>query len=144
MTGVESIIRLLILLVFAAFFIMPLIFLVIGPTKPYTDWYDRTLSPLHFGALSGYVTAWNNIAMFGEGLIKTWVVNSVWYSIALGSPLSGNLYPFRLCIGDDAFQRPQGDHVADPDLNDSSRFSPGPAVVPGDECSSAWSIMPGR
>jgi len=32
--------------------------------------------------LSGYVTAWNNIAMFGEGLIKIWVVNSVWYSIA--------------------------------------------------------------
>lgn len=81
MTGIEAVIRILILLLFAAFFIMPLIFLLIGPTKPYTAWYDRKLSPLSIGSLSGYVTAWNNIAMFGQGLIRQWLINSLWYSL---------------------------------------------------------------
>ncbi|MCE5259889.1 MAG: carbohydrate ABC transporter permease [Chloroflexi bacterium] len=80
MTGIGEVIRWAILLIFAVFFIMPLVFLLIGPTKPYTAWYDRSLSPLHIGSLSGYVTAWNNIAMFGEGLIGKWLVNSLWYS----------------------------------------------------------------
>jgi multiple sugar transport system permease protein len=80
MTGIEATIRILIMLVFATFFIMPLVFLLIGPTKPYTAWYDKSLSPLHIGNLGGYVTAWNNIQMFGQGLIKTWVINSIWYS----------------------------------------------------------------
>lgn len=81
MTGIESVIRIVILLLFAAFFIMPLVFLVIGPTKPYTAWYDRSLPPLSIGSLGGYVTAWNNIAMFGQGLISQWLINSLWYSI---------------------------------------------------------------
>ncbi len=81
MTGIEATIRILIMLLFAAFFIMPLIFLLIGPTKPYTAWYDKSLSPLHIGDLSGYATAWSNIQMFGQGLIKTWLINSLWYSV---------------------------------------------------------------
>lgn len=82
MTGIEAVLRWVILLIFAAFFIMPLIFLLIGPSKPYTAWYDRSLSPLHFGSLSGYATAWNNIGMFGKGLIQKWLVNSLWYSVS--------------------------------------------------------------
>ena len=81
MNGIEWLIRMLILLVFAAFFIMPLIFLLIGPTKPYTTWYDRNVPPLAIGPLSGYITAWNNMLMFGEGLINKWLVNSLWYSL---------------------------------------------------------------
>jgi multiple sugar transport system permease protein len=80
MTGIEMTLRFLIMLLFAAFFIMPLIFLLIGPTKPYTVWYDRTIPPLAIGPLSGYVQAWNNILMFGEGLITKWLWNSLWYS----------------------------------------------------------------
>jgi len=82
MTIVEYVLRLLILLVFAAFFIMPLVWLLIAPTKPYTALYDRSIPPLTIGPLSGYITAWNNILMFGEGLINMWLWNSLVYSLS--------------------------------------------------------------
>jgi multiple sugar transport system permease protein len=81
MTSIEYLIRLLILLVFAVFFIMPLIWLLITPTKDWTVLYDRSVSPLAIGPLRGFVTAWNNVRMFGEGLILRWVTNSIWYSL---------------------------------------------------------------
>ncbi len=82
MTGIEYILRMLFLLIFAAFFIMPLVWLLIAPTKPYTTLYDRSVPPLMIGPLSGYVQAWNNILMFGEGLINQWLVNSLYYSLS--------------------------------------------------------------
>jgi multiple sugar transport system permease protein len=65
----------------ALFFFMPLIWLLIAPTKKWTDLYNRSIPPLQIGSLDGYVTAWNNILMFGEGLIQQWVFNSIWYSL---------------------------------------------------------------
>lgn len=82
MNIIEYVLRFLVLLLFATFFIMPLVWLLIAPTKPYTTLYDRTLNPLMIGPLSGYVTAWNNILMFGEGLINKWLVNSLYYSLS--------------------------------------------------------------
>jgi multiple sugar transport system permease protein len=81
MTPIEYGVRFLIMLVFAAFFIMPLVWLLIAPTKPYTTLYDRNVPPLMVGPLSGYITAWNNILMFGEGLINQWLWNSLYYSL---------------------------------------------------------------
>jgi multiple sugar transport system permease protein len=82
MTGIEMIIRWIFLLIFASFFIMPLVWLLIAPTKPYTALYDRNVAPLSIGTLYGYVQAWNNILMFGEGLINKWVINSLYYSLS--------------------------------------------------------------
>ena len=82
MTGLENVIRLLILLLFAAFFVMPLVWLVIAPTRIWQDMYDLTKSPLTIGPLSNYVQAWNNIALFGKGLLVQWTVNSIWYTTA--------------------------------------------------------------
>jgi multiple sugar transport system permease protein len=82
MTGLENAIRLLILLLFAAYFVMPLVWLLIAPTRIWQDMYDLTRSPLEIGPLSNYVQAWNNIALFGEGLLVQWTVNSIWYTIA--------------------------------------------------------------
>jgi len=82
MTGIEALIRIVILLAFAAFFIMPLVWLLIAPTKPYTMLYDRKVDPLTIGSLGGYAQAWANIRMFGEGLISKWVVNSLFYSLS--------------------------------------------------------------
>jgi multiple sugar transport system permease protein len=70
-----------ILLAFAIFFVLPLVWLLITPTKTWTVLYDRSISPLAIGPLSGFVNAWNNVRMFGEGLISKWVVNSIWYSL---------------------------------------------------------------
>lgn len=82
MTPIEYVLRLLFLLAFAAFFIMPLVWLLIAPTKPYTTLYDRNVAPLMIGPINGYVTAWNNILMFGEGLINKWLWNSLVYSLS--------------------------------------------------------------
>jgi multiple sugar transport system permease protein len=82
MTGIEVVVRWAFLLIFATFFIMPLIWLLIAPTKPYTMLYDRNVAPLTIGPLYGYVQAWNNILMFGEGLIRTWLINSLYYSLS--------------------------------------------------------------
>jgi len=82
MTGIEALIRIVILLAFAAFFIMPLVWLLIAPTKPYTMLYDRRVDPLTIGSLGGYAQAWANIRMFGEGLINKWVINSLLYSLS--------------------------------------------------------------
>ena len=82
MTGLENVLRMLILLVFAAFFVMPLVWLLVAPTRIWQDMYDLTKSPLELGPLSNYVVAWNNIALFGKGLLVRWTVNSVWYTLA--------------------------------------------------------------
>jgi len=82
LNAVEAVLRIIILLVFAAFFIMPLVWLLIAPTKPYTMLYDRRVDPLTIGPLSGYAQAWANIRMFGEGLINKWVINSLFYSLS--------------------------------------------------------------
>jgi len=82
LTPIETGIRVLILILFAAFFFLPLIWLLIAPTKQWTQLYDRSIPPLEIGALEGYTAAWNNILMFGEGLISKWVVNSIWYSLS--------------------------------------------------------------
>jgi multiple sugar transport system permease protein len=82
MTGVENALRILILLLFAAFFVMPLVWLLVAPTRIWQDMYDLTQSPLQIGPLSNYVVAWNNIALFGKGLLVRWTVNSVWYTLA--------------------------------------------------------------
>jgi multiple sugar transport system permease protein len=82
MTGLENAIRLLILLLFAAYFVMPLVWLLIAPSRIWQDMYDLTKSPLEIGPLSNYVQAWNNIALFGKGLLIKWTVNSIWYTIA--------------------------------------------------------------
>ena len=81
MTSIEYLIRLVILLIFAAFFVLPLVWLLITPTKGWTVLYDRSVPPLAIGPLSGYANAWRNIRMFGEGLISKWVTNSIWYSL---------------------------------------------------------------
>jgi multiple sugar transport system permease protein len=80
LNNVESFIRILFLLIFAAFFIMPIVWLLIAPSREWTSLYDRTVSPLNFGTFQGYVNAWNNIKLFGEGLLTQWVANSIWYS----------------------------------------------------------------
>jgi multiple sugar transport system permease protein len=82
MTGLENAIRLLILLLFAAYFVMPLVWLLLAPGRIWQDLYDLSKSPLEIGPLSNYVQAWNNIALFGEGLLVQWTINSVWYTLA--------------------------------------------------------------
>ncbi len=82
MNGVEMVGRLVILLLFGAFFVMPLVWLAIAPTRVWRDMYDLNQSPLSIGPLSNYIVAWNNIAMFGQSLMVTWTINSIWYTLS--------------------------------------------------------------
>jgi multiple sugar transport system permease protein len=81
LTGLENLIRMLILLTFAAYFVMPLVWLLLAPSRIWQDLYDLTQSPLKIGPLSNYVQAWNNIKLFGEGLLVKWTINSIWYTL---------------------------------------------------------------
>jgi len=82
MTGLENAIRLIILLLFGAYFVMPLVWLALAPGRIWQDLYDLTKPVLIIGPLSQYVQAWTNIALFGKGLLVQWTVNSVWYTFA--------------------------------------------------------------
>jgi len=82
MTGIEMLVRILVLLLFAAFFVLPLVFMLLAPTRQWQDMHDITQPPLQFGSLSNVRQAWDNITNFVPGAIFTWTINSTWYTLA--------------------------------------------------------------
>jgi multiple sugar transport system permease protein len=70
----------IILLVFAAFFILPIVWLLLAPTKTNTE---LLLSgPFSFGSLDQLGANWNELFAFGSGVFATWIGNSAYYSFA--------------------------------------------------------------
>jgi multiple sugar transport system permease protein len=70
----------LLLIVFALFFVVPLVWLFLAPTKT-----DRQLlldGPFSLGSFSTLVDNWNSLATFQHGLLWTWIGNSAFYCIA--------------------------------------------------------------
>ena len=70
----------LVLLAFAAFFIVPLIWLLIAPSKT-----DRQLlldPPFALGSRNTLVDNWNSLVTFQGGLLWTWIGNSAFYCVA--------------------------------------------------------------
>jgi multiple sugar transport system permease protein len=70
----------LVLVVFAAFFIVPLLWLIVAPTKT-----DRQLlldPPFAMGSLSTLMDNWNSLVSFQGGLLWTWIGNSAIYCFA--------------------------------------------------------------
>jgi len=68
------------LVAFVLFFAVPLLWLLIAPTKT-----DRQLlldGPFAFGDLSTLVANWNSLMTFQNGLIWTWIGNSAFYCSA--------------------------------------------------------------
>ena len=67
----------LFLIAFALFFIVPLLWLLVAPTKT-----DRQLlldAPFSFGSLDTLVANWQSLMTFQNGLLWTWIGNSVFY-----------------------------------------------------------------
>ena len=78
-------VRLAVLLLLAVFFGLPLIWLLLAPTKTdpqLTDWM-----PLAFGSLGRVAEAWKNLTEFSDGVVLRWAWNSVVYT--LGSLILG-------------------------------------------------------
>jgi multiple sugar transport system permease protein len=68
----------LMLLVLSIFFIVPILWLLLAPTK--TNLGLIKDPPLAFGNFENVATAWNNLVGFQDGVLFTWLLNSVGYS----------------------------------------------------------------
>ena len=72
--------RALVLLLFAAFFAGPLIWLVLAPTK--TDYQLATGWPFAFGSLGNVARTWHQLDGFGDHLFRRWMENSLVYAFS--------------------------------------------------------------
>lgn len=69
------------LIFFAVVSLIPMTWLVLAPSKEDADITNR--HPLAFGNFGNYLKAWDNLQFFDNGVMFTWVVNSVWYTAAI-------------------------------------------------------------
>jgi multiple sugar transport system permease protein len=68
---------------FTLFFIIPLVWLLLAPTKTTTQLNAlQGEQPLSFGSFGQLAENWNTLVTFQDGIIWTWLGNSVLYSVA--------------------------------------------------------------
>lgn len=72
--------RLVILVAFGVFFIAPIIWLILAPTK--SDGALVTNAPFSFGSFDQVAIAWNHLDAFSDHIFRTWVVNSLLYAFS--------------------------------------------------------------
>ena len=73
-------VRFAILAVVAVFFVVPLLWLVLAPTK--SDAGLVTSHPLAFGSLHQVVLAWQHLDAFSDHLYRAWIGNSLLYAVS--------------------------------------------------------------
>lgn len=76
--GPTSVLRLITLYGFAVFCLVPLLWLVMAPSK---DNAQLMATPLSFGSFERYALAWQHLAEYDGGVIFLWMANSVVYAI---------------------------------------------------------------
>jgi multiple sugar transport system permease protein len=69
--------RAIILVLFAVFFGVPILWLFIAPTKSHRELIS--MSSLAIGNLQNVMDSWQRLAAFNRGIMFTWARNSVWY-----------------------------------------------------------------
>jgi multiple sugar transport system permease protein len=72
--------RLAILTVFAIFFVAPLLWLILAPTK--SDTALVTSGPFSFGSFHHVVLAWRHLDAFSGHIYRRWIANSLLYSLS--------------------------------------------------------------
>jgi multiple sugar transport system permease protein len=72
--------RLAVLIVFAAFFVIPLLWLVLAPTR--SDYQLLTGQPLAFGSFHNVLVAWQQLDAFNDHVFRRWLENSVLYTLS--------------------------------------------------------------
>jgi len=72
--------RLLVLATFALFFIVPVIWLVLAPTK--SDGALVTHSPLSFGSFHQVWLAGKHLDAFSDHIYRRWILNSMFYALS--------------------------------------------------------------
>jgi len=69
----------LLLFVLLVFFVLPVIWLLLAPTKTAADLVNE--GPLTFGSLHNVARAWQNLTAFEGGIVFVWLKNSAIYSV---------------------------------------------------------------
>jgi len=70
-----------VLLVYALASVIPMIWLLLAPSKTAEQLNNN--HPFSFGSFANYGTAWEHLLTFQNGVIVQWLVNSVLYTIAI-------------------------------------------------------------
>ncbi|MEY2814663.1 MAG: hypothetical protein RIS05_411 [Actinomycetota bacterium] len=93
------------LIFFAIVSIVPMIWLLLAPSKE--DAELTTRHPLAFGNFGNYWKAWNNLQFFDNGVILKWVINSLWYTgaIVLIATVTASMAGFVLSASNIRFKR---------------------------------------
>jgi multiple sugar transport system permease protein len=73
-------VRLAILLTFAVFFIAPVIWLLLAPTK--SDQALITSSPFSFGDFHHVALAWRHLDAFSDHIFRRWIGNTLYYALS--------------------------------------------------------------
>ena len=72
--------RLVILAAFAVFFVVPILWLILAPTK--SDGALVTSSPLSFGHFHQVALAWDHLDAFSDHIYRAWIGNSLLYALS--------------------------------------------------------------
>jgi multiple sugar transport system permease protein len=93
------------LIFFAIVSVIPMIWLLLAPSKE--DAEITTRHPLAFGSFGNYLKAWKNLQFFDDGVMFTWVINSLWYtaSIVLIATVTASMAGFVLSASSIRFKR---------------------------------------
>src|SRR3954453_6148193 len=75
-----TLLRAAVLFGFAVFFVVPLTWLVLAPTK--TDYELVTRNPFAFGSLHNVWVGWQQVDGFHDHVYRRWIGNSLLYSLA--------------------------------------------------------------
>jgi multiple sugar transport system permease protein len=73
-------VRVAILAAFAVFFIAPMIWLILAPTK--SDQELITAGPFSFGSFHQVALAWKHLDAFSDHIFRTWISNSLVYAFS--------------------------------------------------------------
>ena len=73
-------VRLTILAAFAAFFVAPLVWLILAPTK--SDSQLVTRGPFTFGSFHQVALAWQHLDAFSGHIYRAWIANSLLYAVS--------------------------------------------------------------
>lgn len=101
----SSLVVWLILIAYSLFSLLPMVWLIIAPSKNAEQLVN--FAPMAFGAIDGYSNAWNNLMTFEDGVLVTWIGNSIWYTalIVSISSLTALLGGYALASTDVPFKR---------------------------------------
>jgi multiple sugar transport system permease protein len=89
-------VRLAILTVFAVFFVGPMLWLVLAPTKG--DKELVTKGPFSFGSFHQVSLAWQHLDSFSDHIYLTWIANSLLYAVSATAIVLVTAIPAGYCL----------------------------------------------